>query len=284
MGLVAVQSVVQCQCVNTYADSLWSLGKFECLIGMEGATEEQVALQALLDGDLGWPEECSAEFHAPAVGTGIPKCGRVTSSERITADAWSALEVMEGLKPVAGNTLGGVNALAHQGASLGAGGIPEKVKAAGSIQGGAAPEVSTRKVEWESMWDEVINGISDGRKLDTEDATKLVQLKEKAMKHAAVWQTHLGKQLASDRCSQQKYLRNTAPWVYTCLEAAELVGGKQQWPPLLGASIRNGTSNFIGKVELTHLQEYFKKTALPPEQVELTVTQVVKGQSLRFGE
>ena len=92
--------------------------------------------------------------------------------------------MVEGLKPVAGNTLGGVKALAHQGATPEAGGIPERVKAAGSIQGGAAPEVGTGKVEWESMWDEVINGISDGRELDTEDAKKLVQLKEKAMKHA----------------------------------------------------------------------------------------------------
>jgi hypothetical protein len=73
-------------CVSTVADSLWSLGKFECLIGMEGATEEQVALQASLEGGLCWSEECNAEFQAPAVGIGIPKCGRVMSSERITAD------------------------------------------------------------------------------------------------------------------------------------------------------------------------------------------------------
>ena len=51
-------------CVNTDADSLWSLGKFECLIGMEDATEEQVALQASLNGDLCWPEEWSAESQA----------------------------------------------------------------------------------------------------------------------------------------------------------------------------------------------------------------------------
>ena len=274
-------------CVSTDADSLWSLGKFECLIGMEGATEE-VALQASLEGELCWPEECSAEFQAPAAGTGIPKCGRVMSSERITADVWSELGVMEELKPVAGNTLGGVKALAHQGASLEAEMRPGKVKAAGSAQGGvapeAAPESGTGSVEWESMWDEVINGIGDGRKLNTEDAKRLTQLKEKAVRHAAVWQTHVGKQLASDRCFQQKYLRNTAPWVYSCLEAAELVGGKQEWPPLLEASIRDGTSSFTGEVELTHLQEYFKKTAVPPEQVELMVTQVVKGQSLKFRE
>jgi hypothetical protein len=205
---------------------------------------------------------------------------------------------MEGLKPVAGNTLSGVKALAHQGASLEAEMRSGKVKAAGSTQGEAAktqnnncvlapeaaPEGGTGSVEWESTWDEVINGISDGRKLDTEDAKRLAQLKEKAVRHAAVWQTHVGKQLASDRCFQQKYLRNTAPWVYTCLEAAELVGGKQEWPPLLEASIRDGTSSFTGEVELTHLQEYFKKTAVPPEQVELMVTQVVKGQSLKFRE
>ena len=50
------------------------------------------------------------------------------------------------------------------------------------------------------------------------------------------------------------------------------------------ASIRDGTSSFTGEVELTHLQEYFKKTAVPPEQVELMVAQVVKGQSLKFRE
>ena len=116
--------------------------------------------------------------------------------------------------------------------------------------------------------------------MDTEDAKKLAQLKEKAVKHAAVWQTRIGKQLASDRCFQQKYLRNTAPWVYTCLEAAELVGGKQEWPPLLEASIRDGTSSFTGEVELTHLQEYFTKTAVPPEQVELMVTQVSGERSI----
>ena len=77
--------------VSTDADSLWSLGKSECLIGMKGATEEQVALQASLEGELCWPEECSAEFQAPTVDTGIPKWGRVMSSERITADVWSAL-------------------------------------------------------------------------------------------------------------------------------------------------------------------------------------------------
>ena len=107
-----------------------------------------MALQASIDGDLGWPKECSAEFHAPAVGTGIPKCGRVMSSERITADAWLALEVMEGLRPVARNTLGRVKALAHQGASLEAGVMPEKGKAAGSVQCGATPEVSAGEVEW----------------------------------------------------------------------------------------------------------------------------------------
>ena len=274
-------------CVNTDAESLWSLGKFECLIGMEGATEE-VALQASLEGELCWPEECSAEFQAPAVGSSIPKCGRVMNTERITADVWSELEVMEELKPVAGNTLGGVKALTHQGVSIETGVKPENVKAAGSTQDGAAPEAApegdTDSVEWESMWDEVISGISDGRQLNTEDAKRLVQLKEKAVRHAAVWQTHLGKQLASDRCFQQKYLRNTAPWVYTCLEAAELVGGKQEWPPLLEASIRDGTGNFTGEVELTHLQEYFRKTAVPPEQVELMVAQVVKGQALKFRE
>ena len=162
-----------------------------------------------------WPEECSAEFQAPTVGTSIPKCGMVMSSERITADVWSELEVMEGPTPVTGNTLGGVKALAHQGASLEAEVRAENVKAAGSAQGGVAPEAApedgTGSVEWDFMWDEVINGISDGRKLDTEGAKKLVQLKEKAVRHAAVWQTHVGKQLASDRCFQQKYLRNTAP-------------------------------------------------------------------------
>ena len=138
-------------CANTDADSLWSLGKFECLIGMEDATQEQVSLQASLDGDLCWPEECSAEFQAPVVDTGIPKCGRVMSSEGDTADVWSALESMEGLKPLTGNTLGGVKALAHQGASLEAVVTSEKVKAAGSVQGEAAPEVNTGEVEWESV-------------------------------------------------------------------------------------------------------------------------------------
>ena len=42
------------------------------------------------------------------------------------------------------------------------------------------------EVECKSMWDEVINGISDGRKLGTDDAKKLAQLKEKAVKHDAV--------------------------------------------------------------------------------------------------
>ena len=65
------------------------------------------------------------------------------------------------------------------------------------------------------MWGEVINGISDGRKLGTEDAKKLAQLKEKAVKHATVWQTHIREQLASDRGFQQTHLRNTAPWVYS---------------------------------------------------------------------
>ena len=220
-------------CVSTDADSLWSLGKFECLIGMEGATEE-VALQASLEGELCWPEECSAEFQAPIVGTGIPKCGRLMSSGRITADVWSELEAMEGLNPVAGNTLGGVKALAHQGASLEAEVRSGNVKAAGSALGGAVPEAApeggTASVEWGSVWDEVIHGISDGRKLDTEDAKRLLQLKEKAVRHATVWQTYIGKHMVSDKCFQQKYLRNTAPWVYTWLEAAELVGGKQEWP------------------------------------------------------
>ena len=53
---------------------------------------------------------------------------------------------------------------------------------------------------------------------------------------------------------------------------------------MLEASIRDGTNSFTEEVELTHLQEYFRKTAVPPEQVELMVTQVVKGQSLKFRE
>ena len=77
------------------------------------------------------------------------------SSERITADMWSELEAMEGLKPVVGNTLGGVKALAHQGASLEAEVRAENVKVAGSAQGGVAPEAApeggTGSVEWESM-------------------------------------------------------------------------------------------------------------------------------------
>ena len=79
------------------------------------------------------------------------------SSERIIADVWSELEVMEGLKPVASNTLGGSKALAHQGASLEAEMRSGNVKAASSTQGGvapeAAPESGTGSVEWESMWD-----------------------------------------------------------------------------------------------------------------------------------
>ena len=96
------------------------------------------------------------------MGTSIPKCGMVVSSERIIADVWSALEVAEGLKPVAGNTSGEVKALTHQGASL-------------------------------------------------------------------------------------------EPWVYTCLEAAELDEEKQEWQPLLDASIRDGINNFTGEVEPAHL-------------------------------
>ena len=294
-------------CVSTNADSLWSLGKFECLIGMEGATEEQVSLQASLNEEVCWPEEYSAEFQAPVIDTGIQKCGRATCTERINADVWSALESMEELKPVAGNTLGGVKALFHQGSEVEAGeeseypdlvdddtsseedsdsgGEEEElIDSAGSIQRVSLAETEVEKIEWESMWDEVISGISDGRKLSPEAARRLAQLKEEAVEHAAVWQSQLGKQLAADRCFQQKYLRNTAPWVYTCLEAAELVGGKQEWPPLLEASIRDGTDSFTGEVELTHLQEYFRKTAVPPEQVELMVNQVVKGQSLKFRE
>ena len=81
--------------------------------------------------------------------------------------------------------------------------VPEKVKVAGSVQCRAPSEVDAREVEWESMWDEVINGISDGRKLGTEDAQKLAQVKEKAVKHVAVWQTHRGEQLALDRGSNR---------------------------------------------------------------------------------
>ena len=124
------------------------------------------------------------------MGTSIPKCGMVMGSERITADVWSALEVNEGRKPVVGNTLGGVKALAHQGVGL---------------EAGAVPDVGAREVKWKSMWDEVIYGISDGLKMGTKDAKKLVQLKKKAVKHAAVWQAHTGEQLASDRGFQQKY-------------------------------------------------------------------------------
>ena len=53
---------------------------------------------------------------------------------------------------------------------------------------------------------------------------------------------------------------------------------------MLEVSIRDGTNNFTEEVELTRLQEYFKKAAVPPEQVELMVTQVLKGQSLKFRE
>ena len=49
-----------------------------------------------------------------------------------------------------------------------------KVKAAGSTQGEAQPEAAQDSgpgsVEWEFMWDEVINGIHDGMKLDKGDA------------------------------------------------------------------------------------------------------------------
>ena len=134
------------------------------------------------------------------------------------------------------------------------------------------------------MWDEVLDGISDGRELTETDKKKLEKLKRQAVEHAGTWDSQIGKQLASDRCLQQKYLRNTATWVYICLEAADLVGGKHQWPPLLEASIRDGTGSFTGEVELTHLREYFTRGVVSPEQVDLMVNQVVKGQALKFRE
>ena len=124
---------------------------------------------------------------------------------------------MEELKPVAGNTLGGVKALFHQGSEVEAGeeseypdlvdgdtsseedsdsgGEEEElIDSAGSIQRVSLAETEVEKIEWESMWDEVISGISDGRRLSPEAARRLAQLKEEAVEHAAMWQSQLGKQ------------------------------------------------------------------------------------------
>ena len=162
----------------------------------------------------------------------------------------------------------------------------EELRAAGATRSRANldPGGENLAVEWESMWDEVLDGISDGRELTETDKKKLEKLKRQAVEHAGTWDSQIGKQLASDRCLQQKYLRNTATWVYICLEAADLVGGKHQWPPLLEASIRDGTGSFTGEVELTHLREYFTRGVVSPEQVDLMVNQVVKGQALKFRE
>ena len=160
------------------------MGKFKCLIGTEGATEEQVSLQVSLNEEVCWPEEYSAEFQAPVIDTGIQKCGRAMCTERITADVWSALESMEGLKPVAGNTMDGVKVLLYQGSEVEAihgsnredsdavgdsepdlvdddtsseedsdsGGKEKKlVDSAGSVQVDSVAEAGVEKVEWESM-------------------------------------------------------------------------------------------------------------------------------------
>ena len=62
----------------------------------------------------------------------------------------------------------------------------ELIDSAGSIQRVSLAETEVEKIEWESMWDEVISGISDGRKLSPEAARRLAQLKEEAVEHAAV--------------------------------------------------------------------------------------------------
>ena len=67
------------------------------------------------------------------------------------------------------------------------GGEEEKLMdSAGSVQVSSLAKAGVEKIEWESMWDEVISGISDGRKLSPEAARRLAQLKEEAVEHAAV--------------------------------------------------------------------------------------------------
>ena len=279
-------------------DTLWELGEFDsdssCWEESTSAAEFQM---------VKWPEECAAEFLEPSsAGSGIKGCGRLESRD-IAADLSVELEQMEVSRPMGTGTQSSSCKLSLQGVKLevdctatskGVEGLWEwlpglEVKGAqpvatpagttGSKQPAAVPPL-----EWESMWDEVTHNICDGRVLDAAASSRMKVLKDKAADCARTWSSQLGKQLAADRCLQQKYLRNTEVWVYLCLEAAELVGGKHEWPPLLEASIRDGTGTFTGEVDLNHLKDYFARGVVSPEQIDLMVEQVVKGQALNFRE
>ena len=59
-------------------------------------------------------------------------------------------------------------------------------------------------LELESMWDEVIHNICDGRVLDAAAGSRMRVLNGKAAECARTWPPQLGKQLAANRCFQQR--------------------------------------------------------------------------------
>ena len=77
------------------------------------------------------------------------------------------------------------------------------MRAAGITQNRAtvasAVKTGSPAMEWKSMWDEVLNGISDGRELSKADAEMPEQLKGQAAEHTLVWDSQTGKQLTVDR-------------------------------------------------------------------------------------
>jgi hypothetical protein len=144
-------------------------------------------------------------------------------------------------------------------------------EAAGSVWAAVAAAIWEAKSEFKA-------DLSRGAQV------RLRDLRMSCLARAEVWEKSCVPELAQDRNLQAEYLENTNPWIYSAVEAAELLGNAEEWPPLLEASIRDYQGCIDPNVCATSVSDFFSRMEVPREQVGLMVHQVIHGQALVFRE
>ena len=144
-----------------------------------------------------WPEDCAAEFQPSSAGSGIKGCGRLKSKD-VAADLSVELEQMEGFKPLGTGTQASSYKFSLQGVKAEVDHVAAEdeedlwgwlpgldvqqtqavAKPAGTVD--IKSPAAVLPLEWESMWEEVIHNICDGRVLDAAANNRMKVLKDKA--------------------------------------------------------------------------------------------------------
>jgi hypothetical protein len=191
---------------GSIADTLWELGEFDsdssCWEESASAAEFQM---------VQWPEDCATEFQPSSAGSGIKGCGRLKSKD-VAAALSVELEQIEVFKPMGTGMQASSCKLGLQGVKVEVDHVAAEdeedllgwlpgldvqqtqpvAKPAGTV--GIKSPAAVLPLEWESMWDEVIHNICDGRVLDTSASNRMKVLKDRAAECARTWSSQLGKQ------------------------------------------------------------------------------------------